>query len=152
MMIEAAVVMGAINFASGFFKSLDESNQAVIQAAEYKQNAISYRMNARLARKAGAMNEDMQRSQNRAQLAQGAAAAGEAGMGTSTTTAMALQNAYLGMEQNVLLGRFDTESKAFNYLYQAQVADENARQLKKKSKNRFFKATLAGVNNIVGMK
>lgn len=147
-MIEMATgVITGFSFASGFLNSLEESNQAIVQAALHRQNAETYRHNARLARRTGAYNEDIYRSEQRAQVAGTAAALGEAGMGESPTTTAVLATAYNAHEQNILSQRYQMELEAENYLYQADAEDENARQTKKKAKHRFAKALLNGANS-----
>lgn len=147
----ATGVAAGIGFAKGFMGSLNSSNEAAFNAASYQQQAETYRRNARLARRTGAYNEDIYRSKQRAAMASGAAAAGEAGMGESPTTATALATTYNALEQNILSARYQVESEAENYLYQARVADENARQMKKKGKHRFQKALLGGVSGALGV-
>lgn len=140
-----------ISFAANFLGALQESNQAIVDTALYQQNAETYRRNARLARRTGAYNEDIYRAQQRAQMAQGAAALGEAGMGESPTSAAVLATSYDALEQNILAARYQVESEAENYLYQARVQDENARLAKKKSKNRWGKAFLSGATGSLNM-
>ncbi len=136
-----------VNFAAGFLKSRSEGDAYRVQAANYQQDAALYRRNARLARQAGAYNEDVSRAQQRAVRAMGAAAAGEAGMGESATTATALMTTYNAFEQNILAARYQVESEAENYLYQARVADENARQMKKKAKHKYRSSILGGISS-----
>lgn len=140
----------AAGFANGFANSLKQSQQAKAQAQMYQQQAELYRRNARNLRRTGAMNEDVMRSQQRTSLAQGAAAAGEAGISTSPTYIASLATASGALEQNILNNRFEVESQAENYLYQAAIADENARQMKKKGKNRYFNALMSGNASALG--
>lgn len=144
-------IMAGIGFSAGFMESLKSSNEAAAEAAIYRQNAETYRRNARLARRTGAYNENIYRSQQRAMIAGGSAAAGEAGVGESPTSAIALATTYNALEQNILAARYQVESEAENYLYQAATADENARQAKKKSKNRYANALLGGISGAASM-
>ncbi len=141
----------AAGFANGFFKSLKASQEAKAKQKMYEQQAEVFRRNARATRRVGAMNEDAARSQQRASLAQSAAAAGETGMGSSATTMSALATASGALEQNILNSRYEVESEAENYLYQAAIADENARQMKKKSKHRYTKAMIGGAHGALGL-
>jgi len=143
--MSALLAAAGINFASNFLQGLQESRQAVRSANAYAANANIYRQNAARIRLLGAYNEDRLRRQNRAYVANSRAAANEAGMGESETFATALAQTAAGLEQNVLDARYQTESEAMNYLYQADVAEANARQLKKNSRNRFQNALLSGV-------
>lgn len=140
-----------LSFASGFLGSVQKSNEAKAQAAILKQNAETYRRNARLARRTGAYNEDIYRSQQRAQMAGNAASLGEAGMGESPTSAIVLATSYNALEQNILAARYQVESEAENYLYQAAVTDENAKQAKKKGKNKWGKALLSGASSALSV-
>lgn len=146
MALNIAVAMG-LNFASGFLKGIGESNAAKVEAANYAQQAVIYQRNAAVTRINGARNEDVMRSQNRAYLANAAATAGEAGMGESPTMVSQLATSGAALEQNVLNQRYQTESEAENYLYQARVAEENARQAKKKSKNKFINGLVSGASS-----
>lgn len=139
-----AVAMG-VNFASNFLKGIGESNQATRASQIYAGQADIYRKNAARVRLLGAYNEDMLRAQNRAYVSKARATAGEAGMGESETYATALAHTAAALEQNVLNARYKTESEAMNYLYQASIADENARQMKKKSRHRFQNALISGI-------
>ncbi|MCM1324636.1 MAG: hypothetical protein NC218_10980 [Acetobacter sp.] len=146
MSLGLAAAVG-VNFAAGFLKGRNEGDEEKAKAATYLQDAELYRRNARIARLTGAYNEDIARSQQRAAVAKSAAAAGEAGMGESTTTMTALMTTYNALEQNILSARFQVESEAENYLYQARVADENARQANKKAKHKYQQALLSGASS-----
>lgn len=134
-----------VNFASRFLQGVADSHKAAVQAADYREQANIYRRNAALLRLNGAINEDIMRTQNRAYTARSSAAAGEAGMGESETFATALATTAAALEQNVLNARYQVESEAMNYLYQANVAEENARQLKKKGRNYFQNGLMNGM-------
>ncbi len=90
------------------------------------------------------------RSQKRAAVASAAAAAGEAGMGESPTTTTALATTSAALEQNILNERYRVESEAENYLYQARLAEEQARQHKKAGKNKFMNSMLGGLTSSLG--
>ena len=143
--MSALLAAMGINFASNFLKGVDDSNKASVQAQNSWQQANIYRRNAALVRLSGARNEDALRSQNRAVMARAATAGGEAGMGESETFASALASTAARMEQNVLNSRYQTESEAMNYLYQANVAEAAAHQQKKKSKNLFNSGLINGI-------
>lgn len=138
-----AAKIGA-GFANGFLKSIQSTQEAKAQAQVYANQAALYRQNAKNSRLTGSLNEDMMRSQQRAVLAQGSAAAGEAGMGESPTAMKSLATAAGALEQNILNSRYQVESEAENYLYQAAIADENARQMRKKAKHGVVKAMVGG--------
>lgn len=112
-------------------KGKQEEYEAKVQAKLALNNAAIYRKNAARVRLNGSLNEDMMRSQKRAAVASAAAAAGEAGMGESPTTTTALATTSAALEQNILNERYRVESEAENYLYQARLAEEQARQHKK---------------------
>lgn len=150
-MYQLLAIKAAAGFANGFAKSLKATQEAKAQQKMYEQQAEIFRMNARSTRRVGAMNEDAQRSHARSSLAQGTAAAGEAGMGSSATTMTALATAAGALGQNILNARYEVESEAENYLYQAAIADENARQMKKKAKHRFAKAVMGGVSGSLSL-
>lgn len=143
--MSALLAAAGINFASRFLQGIGDSNQAKTASQVYAGQADIYRKNAARVRLLGAYNEDMLRAQNRAYTAKARATAGEAGMGDSETFASALAHTAAGLEQNVLNTRYRTESEAMNYLYQAAIADENARQMKKKSRHRFQNALVSGI-------
>ena len=143
MVAQAALIAAGINFASGFLKGKQEEYEAKVQAKLALNNAAIYRKNAARVRLNGSLNEDMMRSQKRAAVASAAAAAGEAGMGESPTTTAAL-------EQNILNERYRVESEAENYLYQARLAEEQARQHKKAGKNKFMNSMLGGLTSSLG--
>ncbi len=142
-----ALIQAGISFASGFLSGTQEQ-QAYRQKAQqaYREAAI-YRKNAATVRLNGALNEDSMRAKNRATMAVSSAAMGEAGMGESPTTTTALATSASAMEQNVLNTRYQTESEAENYLYQARTAEENARRYKKKGRNSFMNSMLSGASS-----
>lgn len=146
MVLPIGVAMG-LNFASGLLKGAAQSNKAKAEANAYRQSAANYRHNATKTRLSGAVNEDILRAQNRANLARSSAALSEAGMGESPTAASALAATASAMEQNVLNSRYQTENEAENYLYQARIADANARALKKKSGNMFRSGLINGISS-----
>ena len=71
-------------------------------------------------------------------------------MGESPTTATALATTSSALEQNILNRRYETESAAENYLYQARLAEEEARQYKKTGSNMFVSNMLSGLASAVG--
>lgn len=146
-MLGVGAVLG-LEFASGFMESLQKSNEASANAQYYAQQANLYRRNAQIARLNGSLNENISRSQQRMLIATSSAAAGEAGVGESPTTVSALATSMSVLEQNILYDRYRVESEAENYLYQAKMKDENARQMRKKSKNRYTNALLGGITSI----
>lgn len=150
MVLPIGVTMG-LNFASGLLGGIAKSNQARATAAVYKQNAANYRQNAAQVRLIGAMNEDIMRAQNRANLSAATTAAAEAGMGESPTMASAVATTAAALEQNVLNARYQTESEAENYLYQARVADAEARRAKKKSHNLFRSGLISGISSAISV-
>lgn len=150
MVLPIGVSMG-LNFASGLLGGIAQSNKANAQAASYKQTAANYRQNAAQTRLVGAMNEDILRAQNRANLARSYAAAAEAGMGESPTMMSAMATNASALEQNVLNARYQTETEAENYLYQARVAEANARNAKKKSKNLFNSGLISGISSALSV-
>lgn len=147
--VATGIAMG-VNFAAGVFKSRSEGDAYMAQAGAYQQDAALYRRNARIARLTGAYNEDIYRAQQRAVKARSAAAAGEAGVGESPTTVTAMMTTYNALEQNILSARFQVESEAENYLYQARVAEENARQMKKKAKHKYNNSLISCVSGALG--
>ncbi len=147
MAYATAVVMG-LNFASNFLKSEQGRQQYLAQAEIELQNAEILRQNAYMVRAVGSRNEDVSRAQNRAYLASNMAIAGEGGIGESPTLLSAITSSAMALEQNVLNDRYKVESQAENYLYQARVAEENARQLKKKSSNSFASSMLSSVSGL----
>ena len=148
MVAQAALIAAGINFASGFLKGKQEEYEAKVQAKLALNNAAIYRKNAARVRLNGSLNEDMMRSQKRAAVA--SAAAGEAGMGESPTTTTALATTSAALEQNILNERYRVESEAENYLYQARLAEEQARQHKKAGKNKFMNSMLGGLTSSLG--
>lgn len=146
MVLPIGMVMG-LNFASDLLGGIAQSNQQRAQAQVYKQNAANLRHNAKQTRLLGAINEDILRAQNRASVARSAAALSEAGMGESATAATALAGSASALEQNVLNNRYQTESEAENYLYQARLAEANARAAKRKSKNLFNSGLINGISS-----
>lgn len=150
MVAELAVYAG-LKFASGFLSGYRDSYAAKAKSQEYMQNAMLYRRNALIARRNGAYNEDIYRAQQRAVMAQGAAALGEVGMGSSPTTATVLGTSYRALEQNILGARYQVESEAEALLLQAKIAEENARTMRRKSKNKFGNALLGGVSALSGL-
>ncbi len=150
MVAQAALIAAGINFASGFLKGKQEEYEAKVQAKLALNNAAIYRKNAARVWLNGSLNEDMMRSQKRAAVASAAAAAGEAGMGESPTTTTALATTSAALEQNILNERYRVESEAENYLYQARLAEEQARQYKKAGKNKFMNSMLGGLTSSLG--
>ncbi|MBO5038008.1 MAG: hypothetical protein J6C85_00920 [Alphaproteobacteria bacterium] len=142
-----AVGAVALNFASGLIKGAQQSKSYKAQAKLMEQQAAVYRKNAALLRRNGARNEDIMRSGNRAQLSRAAAAGGEAGMGESATFASGLATTAAALEQNVLNARYQTESQAENYLYDARLTEEKAKLLRKRSENSFRNGLIGGINS-----
>lgn len=129
-MTTAFVISAAMKFAT----KLGEKDAYREQAAAQMQQAAVYRRNAMIVRQNGSLKENSMRSEKRATVASMSAMAGENGMGESPTTVTALATVSAGMENNILYDRFRGESEAENYLYQARIAEEQASNLKKKSK------------------
>lgn len=150
MALGLGLAMG-LNFASGFLNGVQSSNKYLQQSAIYQQQADIYRRNAALTRLNGARNEDILRAQNRAYLSRSRAAAGEAGMGESATMMSLLASSASALEQNVLDARMNVESEAENYLYQAALAEENNRIMRKKSKNAFRSGLVSGISSSLGL-
>ena len=147
MAYTVAMMYGA-KFVSNFLKSENEAKQYLLEADQELQNAEVLRKNAYSVRSAGARNEDISRLQNRAYLASNRAIAYEAGIGESPTLMSSLATSASALEQNVLYDRYKIESEAENYLYQARINEENARQLKKKYKNSFGSSLLNSAINL----
>lgn len=138
MSLSLAVAAG-LGVASNLLKS---RNQEKYDTAAYRQNAAEYRRKALVTRQQGAMAEDRIRYQNRANLARQSAAQGEAGMGESPTALLALATSALPMEQDALNQRYQTESAAQDYLYQANLVDAQRKMMKKKKRNAFMSSFL----------
>lgn len=149
-MINALAINAGLGFVSGFLKGYRNTQAARQQASVYAYEAQAYRRNAARVYAAGALNEDILRSGQRATVSKGAAAAGEAGMGESPTTVAALATTYGALEQNILNQRYEMSSEAENYLYQARIADENQRQMKKKARHAFGSALISGISGGLG--
>lgn len=147
MAVSAGLIIG-LKMASGFLRSMRNSQQYKVMAEEELQNAELLRQNAYITRVSGARNEDISRAKNRAYIASNSAIAGEAGMGESPTTMTSLAYSAKVMEQNVLNDRYMVESEAENYLYQARIKEENARMLSKKYKNSFGSSLLSSVVDV----
>lgn len=137
----------ALNFASGLVKGAKESKSYKAQAKLMEQQAAIYRKNAALLRRNGARNEDIMRSGNRAQLSRITAVGGEAGMGESATFASGLATTAAALEQNVLNERYQTESQAENYLYDARLSEEKAKLLRKSAKRSFRNGLIGGIDS-----
>ncbi len=150
MSLSLGVAMG-INFATGLLGGLQKSNEAYQSMNNYYNQASIYRKNAYTTRLVGAMNEDALSRQNRSYLAQVVASANEAGMGESPTMMSALLSTMSVLEQNVLNARYQTESEAENYLYQARVAEENARLMRKKSRHLFKSGLINGISSALSL-
>lgn len=142
----------------GAFQLLKKRNEEKYDTSAYRQNALEYRHKALVTRQQGAMAEDRIRYQNRANLARQSATQGEAGMGESPTTLLALATSATQMEQNALDQRYQTETAAQNYLYQANIADAQRKMLKKKNNNAFmtsfldsFSSALTGTGGLGGI-
>jgi len=143
--------LAAAQFATGFLQGVQQSNQIMRQSYAYQQQGNVYRQNAAITRLNGALNEDISRAKNRAYMSRAMVAGGEAGMAESPTFASALASTASALEQNVLNQRYQTESAAENYLYQARVAEENARVAKKKSHHAFRSGLISGITSAFSM-
>lgn len=146
-MISYAMITSGLGFASEFLKGTQEQYQYKQAAASYEQQAELYRRNAHISRLKGSLNENNMRSQKRAYMAQANASAGEAGMAESPTMATTLATSSAAYEQNILNKRYEVESEAENYLYQARVADANARQMKKNVRHSFRNSLIKGISS-----
>ena len=147
MVVSTGLIIG-LKMASGFLRSMKNSQQYKVMAEEELQNAELLRQNAYITRITGAKNEDISRIKNRAFIASNRAIAGEAGIGESPTTMTNLAYSTQVLEQNVLNDRYLVESEAENYLYQARIKKENARMLEKKYKNSFGSSLLSSVVDV----
>jgi hypothetical protein len=146
-MITPTMALAGINFASEFLQGLKAAEASKQYATQYANQAAVARQNAATVRQNGAINEDTMRSSQRAEVAEQRAAAGEAGMAESPTTALAVATTAAKSEQNILTERYKVENEAENYLYQARVADENARVQRKKARNLFTNSVISGIGN-----
>lgn len=142
-----AVALGGISFASSFLSGLSGYKQSKLQAKMYERQAEIYRRNAEITRRKGALNEDIMRSQKRAYLANANAVAGEVGMAYSPTFATSLSTSASALEQNILNERFRVETEAENYLYQSNVALNNAKISKFNGRNAFFNSLISGTSS-----
>jgi len=142
--------LAAAQFASGYLQGVQQSNQMQRRSYYYQQQGNAYRQNAAMTRLNGAINEDVSRAKNRAYLSRATAAAGEAGMAESPTFTSALSSTAAALEQNVLNQRYQTESEAENYLYQARIAEENARVMRKNSRHAFRNGLINGITSAFG--
>lgn len=149
MVAQALLIKAGVNFASGFLKGLSLKNDEDTQAQLHLQNAQTYRQNAQNVRLAGSLNENSMRSQKRSAIASSLAAAGEAGMAESPTTTSAVATTSSALEQNILNQRYQVESQAENYLYQAMIEEENAKQRKKQGQNQFNSSMLSGLSSAI---
>lgn len=131
MVAQAALIAAGINFASGFLKGKQEEYEAKVQAKLALNNAAIYRKNAARVRLNGSLNEDMMRSQKRAAVAQQPRRRAKRAWAESPTTTTALATTSAALEQNILNERYRVESEAENYLYQARLAEEQARPAQK---------------------
>ena len=143
--------LAAAQFASGFLQGVQQSNQAKRQSYYYQQQGNVYRQNAAITRLKGAINEDVSRAKNRAYLSRAVAAGGEAGMAESPTFTSALSSTASALEQNVLNQRYQTEVEAENYLYQARIAEENARIMRRNSGHAFRNGLISGITSAFGI-
>jgi len=143
-------MMAASNFARGFMQGMKKSDAYRQKASMYQQSSGNYRQSAANTRMAGALAEDSMRAKNRTALADMSATASENGMGESPTMMSAIKTNASRLEQNVLNQRYQTEKEAENYLYQARLAEANARRLKKKARNAFQSGLISGINSALG--
>ena len=106
-----------------------------------------YRRNAQILRQKGAFNEDLLRAQKRATLAENSAVLSEVGMAESPTSVSHLATTSSALEQNILNERYAVETEAENYLYQSQLALNNAKNVKSKGRNAFVSNLIGGMSS-----
>lgn len=139
--------MAAINFANGFLGGLKESKAYKEKASSYYQQAANYRQNAANIRMQGVIGEDAQRFKNRAALARTQALLSENGMAESPTALSSVATTLSDMEQNLFDRRYQNETRAQNSIYQAGLAENQARAAKKKSHNAFQSGLINGISS-----
>ena len=145
-MVATALIAG-LAFGSGFLNGIGAYNQAKAQARSYKQQAEIYRRNAQILRQKGAFNEDLLRAQKRATLAENSAVLSEVGLAESPTSVSHLATTSSALEQNILNERYAVETEAENYLYQSQLALNNAKNVKSKGRNAFVSNLIGGMSS-----
>ncbi len=145
-----ATTMGIMALTSAAVQGISSYQQAKSQASAMKANAGILEQNARQTRLEGALNEDVQRRQNRQELSKLRAAMGEMGIGDSATAIGSLAQDASNAEQNALNIRYKTETAANSILQQASDLRFNAKQTKKQGKNAFFMGMLSGAANGYG--
>lgn len=146
----SAGVMGMVAGATTVLRGYQAYQQGKAEAQAYDANADILRQNAAQIRLEGAINEDVQRNQNRQQLSATRALMGEMGIADSATAIGALAQDAANAEQNVLSRRYQTESTARNYVQQAGDMNFYAKQAKRQGKNAFRMSLLSGAANGVG--
>lgn len=146
----ATGVMAGLSVAGGIVNGIKGYQQAKSEASAMKANARILEQNARQTRLEGALNEDVQRSQNRQELSKLRAAMGEMGIAESATAIGSLAQDAANAEQNALNIRYKTETEANNLIQQASDLRYGAKQMKKKARNRFFTGMLQGASGGFG--
>lgn len=139
----SAGVMGGLAAAQTVIGGYQAYRQGKAEAEAYNANADILRRNARQVRLEGARNEDIQRAENRQQLAETRALMGEMGISDSATAIGALAQNAANAEQNALNIRYQTETAARNYMQQASDMNFYAKQ----GKNAFRMSLLSGAAN-----
>ena len=140
-----------VNLVSGLLQAVNKKDVAKGQSNYYRQQADGYRKNARQIRLKGAREEDQQRALNRKELANYSATAEEAGLGESPTYMSDLVSKAAYMEQNLRDNRAQTENDARQALYQAKVAENKARAIRKNSRNVFTSNLIKGISSALRM-
>lgn len=140
----SAGVMGGLAAAQTVIGGYQAYRQGKAQAEAYNANADILRRNARQVRLEGALNEDIQRAENRQQLSKTRALMGEMGIADSATAIGSLAQDAANAEQNALNIRYQTETAARNYMQQASDMNFYAKQAKKQGKNAFRMSLLSG--------
>lgn len=139
----------------GIMQAQGEYQEGRYASQVSKANARVLEANADKIRLETAINEDVQRQQNRRTMSRNYAASIEQGMGESQTTIGVLGQQATDLEQNVLNLRYKGLSEAEKLDIEASYKRQEAKQLKKQAKRRFYtgllNAGLSGATTYVGL-
>lgn len=133
--VETAVATLAV--VGGVLESYGEYQEGKYQSKVARANAKILEANADRTRLETALNEDIQREENRRAMARNYATAVEQGMSDSATSVGVLGQQEADLEQNVLNLRYKGLSEAERYDIESYYKKQEAKQLKRQAKVKF---------------
>lgn len=145
------IVGGILGVASSLLSGVSALSQAKAQSDSLEANASILRKNAEQKRLETSINEDTVRRQKKLAMSSARAQMAEAGVIEGGTSLGVLAQGLANAEQEALNLRYEGETVAVNYLNNASLLEEEAKQARRAGGNAFLTSLVgAGFSGLAG--